>query len=38
MQPVIKNILVAIMVIVGVAACLLFWLIWYYRPTLDYAY
>jgi hypothetical protein len=38
MQTVKKRILVAMMVIVVVATCLLLWLIWYYRPTIEYAY
>jgi hypothetical protein len=37
-QTVKTRILVAMIVIVVVAACLLLWLIWYYRPTMEYAY
>jgi len=33
-----KKIAVAILVIGSVAGCLLLWLFWYYRPTLEYAY
>jgi hypothetical protein len=33
-----KTIGVAMLVIAGVAAALLLWLLWYYRPTLEYAY
>jgi hypothetical protein len=33
-----KKIGLAILVIVGILACLLLWLLWYYRPTIEFAY
>jgi hypothetical protein len=34
----IKKIGVAVLVIGSVVGCLLLWLFWYYRPTIEYAY
>ena len=33
-----KKIRAIILVIGGVVGCLLLWLLWYYRPTIEYAY
>jgi hypothetical protein len=33
-----KKIGVAVLVIGSVVGCLLLWLFWYYRPTIEYAY
>jgi hypothetical protein len=33
-----KKIAVAILVIGSVVACVVLWLFWYYRPTIEYAY
>jgi hypothetical protein len=33
-----KKIAVAILVIGSVVGCLLLWLFWYYRPTIEYTY
>jgi hypothetical protein len=33
-----KKIAVTILVIGSVVGCLLLWLFWYYRPTIEHAY
>ena len=37
-MTIMKKIRLAILVIAGVAGCLLVWLLWYYRPTIEYSY
>jgi hypothetical protein len=37
-MTIMKKIGLAILVTVGVAGCLVLWLLWYYRPTIEYAY
>ena len=37
-MTIMKKVWVAILVIVGVIACVVLWLLWYYRPTIEFAY